>query len=183
MKFEQLLKIYWARGFLYGGNSEKYDVSFYDFFAQKKGLNLLSKHKFIRRFELLTMQKYKRNFLTLDLDFRKVINMYLSQLTSINHPMDELVRYNIIRLYLIKTFRGRCLALGKPSRGQRTWSNAWTASRSNSVLKKFISDVKKFNSIVKKVESLNQKYIKKKIKQKAPKIKMIFTKKRTNFWF
>jgi hypothetical protein len=84
---------------------------------------------------------------------------------------------------LIKSHRGRCLALGKPSRGQRTWSNAWTASRNNLVLKKFISDVKKFNKIVPKVESLNKKYIKFKKKIKKPKIKMIFTKKRKNFWF
>lgn len=46
--------------------------------------------------------------------------MYLSKTISINNAISELQRYNLIRLYLIKTFRGRCHALGKPSRGQRT---------------------------------------------------------------
>jgi ribosomal protein S13 len=46
--------------------------------------------------------------------------MFLAQLMNINSNIDELLRYNLIRLYLIKTFRGRCHALGKPSRGQRT---------------------------------------------------------------
>jgi ribosomal protein S13 len=183
LKFEQLLKIYWARGFLYGGHAEKYDVSFHEFFVQKKGLNLNAKKKFIKRFDLYFMQKTKKSFLYLDLEYRKVINMYLSQLSCINYSIDELIRYNIIRLYLIKSFRGRCLALGKPSRGQRTWSNAWTAFKNNTVLRKFISDVKKFNTIVKKTESLNKKILKKKVRQKAPKIKMIFTKKKKNFWF
>ena len=46
--------------------------------------------------------------------------MYFSQLTSINNTIFELIKYNLIRLFLIKTFRGRSHALGKPVRGQRT---------------------------------------------------------------
>ena len=183
MKFEQLLKIYWTRGFLYGGQSENYNLSFKEFFSTKAGLGLFAKNKFITRFELSVFARKDLNFTQLDLDFRKVINMYLSQLISINHAVHDLLKFNLIRLYLIKTYRGRCFALGKPNRGQRTWSNAWTASRSNLTIKKFISEVKKFNVIKKKVESLNMKFIKKRPKQKAPKIKMIFTKKKKNFWF
>ena len=178
MKFEQLLKIYWTRGFLYGGQSENYNLSFQEFFNTKAGLGLFAKNKFINRFELSVFARKDLNFTQLDLDFRKVINMYLSQLISINHAVHDLLKFNLIRLYLIKTYRGRCFALGKPNRGQRTWSNAWTASRSNLTIKKFISEVKKFNVIKKKVESLNMKFIKKRPKQKAPKIKMIFTKKK-----
>merc|ERR1711957_378311 len=47
---------------------------------------------------------------------------------------------NLICLYLIKTFRGRGHSLGKPIRGQRTWSNAWTAYSSNRILKTYISE-------------------------------------------
>ena len=64
--------------------------------------------------------KRDKNFLDLSLDQRKVINMYFSRLISINNHINELIKYNIIRLYLIKTFKGRCHALGKPARGQRT---------------------------------------------------------------
>lgn len=183
MKFDQLLKIYWSRGFLYGGSSEKYDISFNDFFLTKYGLNNYAKNLFIKRFELTFFSNLNKNFLELDLDLRKVINMYLSQIISINFTISELIRFNMIKLYLLKTYRGRCHALSKPSRGQRTWSNAWTSYRTNLIIKKFISDVKKFNKITKKVESLNLKFIKKKTKVKQPKIKMIFTKKRRNFWF
>jgi len=62
----------------------------------------------------------EKTFTSISLDRRKIINMYLSQLSSINNDIFELIKYNLIRLYLIKTFRGRCHALGKPVRGQRT---------------------------------------------------------------
>ncbi len=75
----------------------------------------------IKRFEFNFLKiDLSKTFLYLSLDQRKIINMYLSQLTSINNDIFELMKYNLIRLYLIKTFRGRCHALGKPSRGQRT---------------------------------------------------------------
>jgi ribosomal protein S13 len=56
----------------------------------------------------------------LPLEQRKIFNMYFSQFLSINNSIDELVKYNVIRLYLIKSFRGKSQSLGKPSRGQRT---------------------------------------------------------------
>lgn len=52
------------------------------------------------------------------------LNIILSQVNSVNNKVDELKRLNIIRLFLIKSYRGRSHALGKPVRGQRTWSNA-----------------------------------------------------------
>ena len=117
------------------------------------------------------------------MDQRKIINMYLSQLTSINNTIFELIKYNLIRLYLIKTFRGRSHALGKPVHGQRTWSNASTASKCNRTLKIFIRQVKKNNVIEKKTESLNMKITKKKIKKNTPKIKMVIIKKKKTFDF
>jgi ribosomal protein S13 len=75
---------------------------------------------YISRFEALIFAKKNKNFVSLPLDYRKIINMYFSHLVSINHSIFELLKYNAIRLYLIKSHRGRCLALGKPSRGQRT---------------------------------------------------------------
>jgi len=57
---------------------------------------------------------------SLSLNKRKFFNVYLSKIISINHSLFEVQKYNFIRLYLIKSFRGKCHALGKPSRGQRT---------------------------------------------------------------
>lgn len=184
MKFEQLLQIYWSRGFLYGGKVQSFNLTLKNFFSENSGLADKSKIKIIQRFEF-NFLKYdlSKTFLILPLDQRKIINMYLSQLTSINNSIFELIKYNLIRLYLIKTFRGRSHALGKPVRGQRTWSNASTASKCNRILKIFIRQVKKNNIIEKKVESLNTKITKKKIKKNTPKIKMIIVKKKKNLWF
>jgi ribosomal protein S13 len=85
------------------------------------GVAKYTRIKFIRRFELNGfVRDKKKTFMIFSLEQRKIINMYLSELSSINNNIFELVKYNMVRLYLIKTFRGRCFALGKPSRGQRT---------------------------------------------------------------
>jgi len=184
MKFEHLLRIYWSRGFLYGGKLHSFNVNFKDFFEEKSGLSSKSRIQFIKRFELNHFITEKNKLFTeLPLDNRKIINMYLSQVMSINNNLFELTKYNLIRLYLIRTFRGRCAALGKPSRGQRTWSNASNAFKCNRTIRFFISQVKKNNVIEKKPESLNLKFIKRRVKKQAPKIKMVITKKQKNLWF
>lgn len=186
MKFEQILKIYWSRGFLYAGKTQSFNTAFKDFFIEKKGLSLSSKILFIKRFEwkyFFLKKNEDTTFLEFPLEQRKIINMYLSQVMNINNNIFELLKYNLIRLYLIKSYKGRCFVLGKPARGQRTWSNASNASKCNKIIRNFINDVKKFNKIEKKTESLNMKFLKKKIKIKKPKIKMIFTKKKKNLWF
>jgi len=184
LKFEQLLQIYWSRGFLYGGKVKSFNINLKSFFNENIGLSENSKKKLIQRFELnfLSYDKEK-TFTHISLDKRKIINMYLSQLSSINNNIFELIKYNLIRLYLIKTFRGRCHALGKPSRGQRTWSNSSTSYRLNRTIRIFIRQVKKNNVVEKKTESLNTKLTKKKLKKNLPKIKMILTKKKKNLWF
>lgn len=186
MKFEQLLKIYWSRGFLYGGKTQSFDVTYEDFFYDKKGLAKESIIRFTRRFELQYFSsKINKNktFLSFSLSWRKTFNIYLSKINSINFSINELHKFNLIRLYLIKTHRGRCHALGKPSRGQRTWSNASNAYICNKTTRSFIQEVKKFNFVEKKTEPARNKFIKRVVKNKAPKMKMVFTKKRTNFWF
>lgn len=121
MKFEQLLRIYWSRGFLYGGITHPFNVTLRDFFANKGGLSRGFRLKLIKRFELsYFIDNSKQIFLKLSPDSRKTINMFLSQTASINNAVFEIMRYNLIRLYLIRSYRGRCHALGKPSRGQRT---------------------------------------------------------------
>jgi ribosomal protein S13 len=184
MKFEQLLQIYWSRGFLYGGKVRNFNVNLKNFFNENAGLADKAKLLIIKRFEFNFLKyDHTKTFLYLSLDQRKIINMYLSQLTSINNDIFELIRYTLIRIYLIKTFKGRCQALGKPSRGQRTWSNGSNAYKCNRTVRIFIRQVKKNNVIEKQTESLNMKITKKKIKKNAPKIKMIITKKKKNLWF
>lgn len=184
MKFEQLLQIYWSRGFLYGGASQKFNITLNELVTNLPGLSRMSIKQFIKRFELTSfVRSPDYTFLMVRLDFRKVINMYLSQLTSINNHFFELKKFNIIRLYLIRSFRGKAQALGKPSRGQRTWSNAKTAYLHNKTLRVFIAEVRKNNVIKKEPVVLNFKKLKKKIKTAPVRIKMLDTKVRTDFWF
>lgn len=189
MKFEQYLKIYWSRNFLYGGKTQPFQVTFTEFFIDKSGLKTKSIKLFYKRFEIKHLILLKNSEILFSKEFslsqRKVFNYYLSKLTSINNEIFELQKFNQIRSYLIKTYHGRRLSLNKPSRGQRTWSNASTAKICNIHIKNFINNVKRLNAHrIKKVkESLNKKFFKKKIKQKTPKLKMIFTKKKKNIWF
>lgn len=188
MKFEQLLKIYWARSFLYGGSTQTFNITFFEFFYNKKGIGSFTKKLFFKRFELRYFFFKKNNLKTLNTFntfYRKSFNIFLSQLISINNNIYDLNKYNLIRLFLIKSYRGRCHAIGKPTRGQRTWSNGKTSTLIEKTIRSFIQEVRKLNSklLEKKKESLNKKLIKKKIKKKNIKFKMFVTKKKKNIWF
>lgn len=183
MKFEQLLQVYWSKGFYFAGRMRSFNVSLDDLFFELNGLGSYAKYLFIKRFEF-GPYKYKKNKILLffPLNERKIINIYLSQMTGISNDVKELWKYNLIRIYLIKTFKGKAQAFGKPSRGQRTWSNAWTSYKLSTPLKTFITEMKKIYFIKKKPESKNKKILKKK-----PKIlhvnKIKTEKKKINLWF
>jgi len=93
------------------------------------------------------------------------MNRIFSQMASINYQVNELTQLNIIRLFLIKSFRGKAQAFGKPSRGQRTWSNGWTAYNYNKGLRTFISTTQRQLNKDKKEEKINYKVLKKKLKR------------------
>lgn len=184
MKFEQLIQIYWSRGFLIGGKLHPFNTNFKEFSYGKPGISSKFKISFFKRFELNELiHDKKKNIENLDSDTKKIFNMFIAQSINVNNDVFELVRFNLIRLFLIKTFRGRCAAQGKPSRGQRTRSNSSTSYKKNQVIKFFIQQVRKNNKIEKKPETLNRKLLRKKKKIKAPKIKLVFTKVKKNAWF
>lgn len=169
---------------MYGGKVKSFNINLKSLIDDSSGLSQKTKINFTQRFELNFYKIYnKKLFSELPLNQRKIINMYLSQIISINNNIFELIKYSMIRLYLIKTFKGRCFALGKPSRGQRTWSNASTANKCNRVVRYFIRQIKKNNIIEKTTESLNKKIVKKKLKKNSPKIKMTFIKKKKTYDF
>jgi hypothetical protein len=77
--------------------------------------------KFIKRFENYEMYRDKTARLTQAGEgSRFVINRILSRAACMNNPIKELYFFNLVRLFLIKSMRGRSQALGKPSHGQRT---------------------------------------------------------------
>jgi hypothetical protein len=73
--------------------------------------------------------------------------------------------------------------LGKPVRGQRTWSNAWTAYNSNKLLRTYINKIYLLLNKNKKIEKIDyQRAIKKqkRSKKKKPNTKI---KKHIISWF
>ena len=160
--------------------------TFDELFAQTPGLGKQTKLKFKDRFELDFFSKYRKLENILDYQnsnktsLNKPINIIYSQINSVNNQRQDLHRLNIIRLYLIKSYRGRCHALGKPVRGQRTWSNAWNSYNINSQLRLFISETRRNLAKNKKEEKINYKIVKKKYASKKKK-KSISKKK--IIWF
>ena len=184
MKFEQVLHIYWSKGFLYSGRIIPFQSNVYSFCSEVGGLGLITKIKILKRFELnLLYTNHFNTFLEYDKDTRKLINILLSQITSVNNQISEIQKSNLIRLYLTKTYRGRAQALGKPSRGQRTWSNAWTSYYYNKTLRMFINTIQKNLNKNKKDEQINYKVVQKKTRKstKSQTSKKSITKVKT--WF
>lgn len=125
----------------------------------------------------------KGSLILLEEDQKLSLNRIFSKMNSIYSQVVELNRLNIIRLFLIKSFRGKAQAFGKPSRGQRTWSNAWTAYLYNKELRLFISDVQKKINQDKKVEKINYKLLKKKFAKPQGEKKIKPKKSRSVSWF
>ena len=111
------------------------------------------------------------------------LNVIMSQITSVNDVVLDLTRFHLLRLYLIKTTRGRSHALGKPSRGQRTWSNAWTAYNHNRVTRAFVNAYQKKLNENMKEEKINYKVLKKKSFQKKKKDTVTKVIIRVGNWF
>ena len=188
MKFEHILQIYWTKGYFFGGKLFYFNQTFNELFENAPGLGYKSKRLFTKRFELKYFHKHNK---TTDLvDYQRVyskpldkpINILFSQINTVNNRLPDVHRLAIIRLYLIKSYRGRCHALGKPVRGQRTWANAWNSYNTNKILRGFISETKRLIKQSARVEKINFKVVKKKYASKKKK-KTSTPKKKQITWF
>jgi len=61
--------------------------------------------------------------------------------------------------------KGKAQALGKPSRGQRTWSNAQTSYVLNTTIRRFVNNIKKTYNLKPTIEKKNFKVVQKKKKK------------------
>lgn len=85
------------------------------------GIQTSFKNILVKRFEMYqTLLNSKTLLPFYGKETLRSLNLILAQIGSINKRTIDLTRLNLIRLYLIKTFRGRGHSLGKPIRGQRT---------------------------------------------------------------
>lgn len=153
-----------------------------DFFNLLGGFSFFMKQLFVKRFELTYFFFYKNTiFFRNEKEKIKIFNSYFSFITNTNSNINDLLRYNLIRLYLTRTFRGRAQALGKPCRGQRTWSNAWTAYKVNTVIRSFITQVNKTKKKP-KIRKIYQKIVKRKLFKSTVTLKPRKQKKKINTW-
>jgi len=168
LKFEKLLQIYWLKGFLSGGEVVPFETPVLALFHEFPGLASHSFMNLARRLELST--ELRENPLCTsftDIELR-TINVYLAQLASINIPLLEYEQKAATRYYLIKSYRGRRQALGKPSRGQRTWSNANTAFRASNHIKAYIAHFKQTHIKVEVVQKINYKVVQRRVTNTGP---------------
>jgi hypothetical protein len=99
-------------------------MKFSKLFSEINGFSKFSENLLINRLEKIVLKnncKLKNKNLNLfPTRFKIFLNMYFSQCLPINNSIFDLFKINVIRLYLIKSFRGKAQALGKPSNGQRS---------------------------------------------------------------
>lgn len=127
--------------------------------------------------------EYKSDLTEARPEILKAINFLLSQVGSVNNQLKEVDRFNVIRLYLIRSYRGKAQALGKPSHGQRTWSNAWTAYNYNRTVRAFVAEIQKTLKKDQVEEKINYKLIKRKVRKPVRHKGVVTKKAKLNVWF
>ena len=185
MKFEHILSIYWTNNLLLNTKLHGFNTTPSILMKASSGFSVAFYRLTVIRFELnWLLAKKNIPFAYYKKAIIRLLNVFYSQIVNVNTPIVELARINIIRLYLLKTFRGRAQAIGKPSRGQRTWSNAWTAYNNNKTLRFFISNIRKLVKQNLHAEKVDYKRLKKKFKKNTqPSSSLRKVKKLVNTWF
>ena len=196
MRFEHILQVYWSKGFFFGGKLfYTNNLEFKNIFSQHLyGFNYKFREVLIKRLELTTFYVHYSNLYYL-LNYSstffkkttKIINIILSQVSNVNLNLRELKKLNILKKYLTKSYQGYCHAIGKPVRGQRTWSNAWNSFKCNNILRNFVNKIKHINSLSTKLKTLkiDYKVIKKKYSHHSKKNSTTNTKNNNplNTWY
>lgn len=167
MRFENILHIYWTKGIFISGKLHYFDSSLSQVLNTTYGAGSSLKNLVSRRFEISEESyMHKRSLPKIEAHYNifltRPLNIVMSQLFSVNNSPVYLVRLRVISYFLNKTYRGKCHAVGKPVRGQRTWSNAWTSFKVNNLLRLFISNMKKKSQLDKSPDKINFRLTKKK---------------------
>ena len=125
MRYEHVLQIYWKKGFFFAGEVFQFNQTLNELMYILSGFGRFFKKSLVNRFELtfflytpgMDLESYQSKT---GRSMTKPLNIIFSQIHTVNTNRFELYKLQIIRLYLIKSYKGRCHALGKPVRGQRT---------------------------------------------------------------
>ena len=125
MRFENILHIYWTKGIFVCTKLYYFDNSVVDIIKSVPGVNLHFIKMLKSRFESNYIQYNSKSSINnqelyLKVPVKRVLNIILSQTLSVNNQPSYLTRLRIIYQFLSKTYIGKCHAIGKPVRGQRT---------------------------------------------------------------
>ena len=124
------------------------------------GAGVFGFSKFLKKVLIKRLESYSKETVG-DLKYSKVLVLF-DTLTSIvpnNNGLKKKYIINIFMLDIINSYRGFRHSVGLPVRGQRTWSNGWSAYRSNLSLRQFkISFSKRMYSSI-NLSDLNIAYL------------------------
>jgi ribosomal protein S13 len=125
MRFENILHIYWTKGIFVCTKLHYFDSSISEIIKLTPGLGLKSTEVLRERFEFNHLSRDLKSSigkqeLKSKIPVKRVFNIMLSQVLSVNNNLSYLIRLRIIYQFLAKTYKGKCHAIGKPVYGQRT---------------------------------------------------------------
>lgn len=123
-----MLTKYFFNGSVFESHDTLYKNIFNSYGLGKNSLNLLS-----LRMEsdlLLKLSDLKNHQLVVFLD-------YCNFLVPLNCSVFNRKLFNIVLLDFVSSYRGWCHFRGLPTRGQRTWTNAWSSYKSNGILRNY----------------------------------------------
>ena len=120
--------------YLFNGNILDLNESIYSSIISNYGLknNLLSPIN--SRFESKSVKKKIKDLSTHELS---IFLDYCYSVVPKNCSIFNRKLFNIVILDTVGSYRGWCHFRGVPTRGQRTWTNAWSAYKSNGVLRNY----------------------------------------------
>ena len=130
--------------------------SLIDFFFKQDAFGFSKKllDIFHKRLETRIEKKTK----TLKTSKMFIVNLTLMGITPKNKSIRDRTSINIYLLDLLNTYRGVRHSFGLPVRGQRTWTNAWSCYKSNTVLRQFRLKVLKRLYVTASIKELNTSY-------------------------
>jgi len=112
--------------FFLNGQLFYFSLTFNDLITEVESVGFRFRQLLVKRFEFTFFNKTQKFTAINAVQQTSVkslivpLNLILSQITSVNTTPSAVSRLRIIKLYLVKTYRGRCHAIGKPVSGQRT---------------------------------------------------------------
>ena len=100
-----------------------------------------SKYFFISQIESRIEISRLKSFKFYKIDKWLIFSKYINNIVPLNTSIKNKFLINLTFLFLTRTYRGWRHSFSLPSRGQRTWSNAWSVFKTKNIFKDYIFDL------------------------------------------